>query len=88
MWPFDASGGGGGNFHLKVEGAKSSGNAGDPMLGVAVSGGSNLITQTARWEVVKICASPKRPFFIIILLFLPQQYQFYQTLPYLTDRLT
>ena len=28
----------GGNFHLKVggEGAKSSGNAGDPMLGVAV----------------------------------------------------
>ena len=31
----------GGNFHLKVGGAKSSGNAGDPMLGVAVSGGSN-----------------------------------------------
>ena len=29
----------GGNFHLKVGGAKSSGNAGDPMLGVAVSGG-------------------------------------------------
>ena len=27
---------GGGNFHLKVGGAKSSGNAGDPMLGVAV----------------------------------------------------
>ena len=26
----------GGNFHLKVGGAKSSGNAGDPMLGVAV----------------------------------------------------
>ena len=25
----------GGNFHLKVGGAKSSGNAGDPMLGVA-----------------------------------------------------
>ena len=24
------------NFHLKVEGAKSSGNSGDPMLGVAV----------------------------------------------------
>ena len=48
----------GGNFHLKVGGAKSSGNAGDPMLRVAVSGGSNLITQTAKWEVVKICASP------------------------------
>ena len=28
----------GGNFHLKVGGAKSSGNAGDPMLGFAVSG--------------------------------------------------
>ena len=28
-----------GNFHLKVGGgAKSSGNAGDPMLGVTVSG--------------------------------------------------
>ena len=27
----------GGNFHLKVGGAKSSGNAGDPMLRVAVS---------------------------------------------------
>ena len=26
----------GGNFHLKVRGAKSSGSAGDPMLGVAV----------------------------------------------------
>ena len=26
----------GGNFHLKVGGGKSSGNAGDPMLGVAV----------------------------------------------------
>ena len=26
----------GGNFHLKVGGAKSSGNAGDPMMGVAV----------------------------------------------------
>ena len=26
----------GGNFHLKVGGAKGSGNAGDPMLGVAV----------------------------------------------------
>ena len=26
----------GGNFHLKVGGTKSSGNAGDPMLGVAV----------------------------------------------------
>ena len=25
-----------GNFHLKVGGAKSSGNVGDPMLGVAV----------------------------------------------------
>ena len=24
------------NFHLKVGGAKSSGNAGDPMMGVAV----------------------------------------------------
>ena len=31
----------GGNFHLKVGGAKSSGNAGDPMLGVTVSGGYN-----------------------------------------------
>ena len=29
---------GGGNFHLKVGGAKSSGSAGDPMLGFAVSG--------------------------------------------------
>ena len=27
---------GGGHFHLKVGGAKSRGNAGDPMLGVAV----------------------------------------------------
>ena len=38
-------GGGGGNFHLKVGGiggAKSSGNAGDPMLGVAVSGVSRI----------------------------------------------
>ena len=26
----------GGNFHLKVGGAKSSGNTGDPLLGVAV----------------------------------------------------
>ena len=26
----------GGNFHLKVGGVKSSGNTGDPMLGVAV----------------------------------------------------
>ena len=26
----------GGNFHLKVGGAKSCGNAGDPILGVAV----------------------------------------------------
>ena len=32
----------GGNFHLKVGGAKSSGNAGDPMLWVAVSGGSRI----------------------------------------------
>ena len=32
----------GGNFHLKVGRAKSSGNAGDPMLGVAVSGGSRI----------------------------------------------
>ena len=40
----------GGNFHLKVGGAKSSGNAGDPLLGVAVSGGYN---PTTRWEVVK-----------------------------------
>ena len=32
----------GGIFHLKVGGAKSSGNAGDPMLGVAVSGGSRI----------------------------------------------
>ena len=31
----------GGNFHLKVGGAKSSGNAGDPMQEVAVSGGYN-----------------------------------------------
>ena len=31
----------GGYFHLKVGGAKSSGNAGDPMLGVTVSGGYN-----------------------------------------------
>ena len=31
----------GGNLHLKVGGAKSSGNAGDPMLGVTVSGGYN-----------------------------------------------
>ena len=28
----------GGNFHLKVGGAKSSSNAGDPMLGFTVSG--------------------------------------------------
>ena len=32
----------GGNFHLKVGGAKSSGNAGDPVQGVAVSGGSRI----------------------------------------------
>ena len=31
----------GGNFHLKVGGTKSSGNAGDPMLGVAISGRYN-----------------------------------------------
>ena len=49
----------GGNFHLKVGGAKSSGNAGDPMLRVAVSGGSNHPYS----KVVKICASPKRTFF-------------------------
>ena len=64
----------GGNFHLKVGGTKSSGNAGDPMLGVAVGGGVdpglslrphtyNIITKTTRWEVVKNRASPKRPFF-------------------------
>ena len=35
--PAFSSGVQGGNFHLKVGGAKSSGNAGDPMLGVAVS---------------------------------------------------
>ena len=29
-------------FHLKVGGAKSSGNANDPMPGVAVSGGSRI----------------------------------------------
>ena len=54
----------GGNFHLKVGGAKSSGNAGDPMLGVAESV-MDIITQTTttRWEVVKNSASPKRPFF-------------------------
>ena len=39
--------GGGGNFHLKVGGAKSSGNAGDPMLGVAVSGGSRIYKRGA-----------------------------------------
>ena len=33
---FNIKRGGGGNFHLKVGGAKSSGNAGDPILGVAV----------------------------------------------------
>ena len=33
----------GGNFHLKVGGAKSSGNAGDPMLGVAVSGDNGCL---------------------------------------------
>ena len=52
----------GGNFHLKVGGAKSSGNAGDPMLGLqsVVDPGLslrphiyNIITQTTRWEVVK-----------------------------------
>ena len=32
----------GGNFHLKVGGGQSSGNAGDPMQGVAVSGGSRI----------------------------------------------
>ena len=32
----------GGNFHLKVGGAKSSSNAGDPMLGHKVGGGQNL----------------------------------------------
>ena len=32
----------GGNFHLKVGGAKSSGNAGDPMLEFAVSGECNM----------------------------------------------
>ena len=36
----------GGNFHLKVGGAKSSGNAGDPMLGVAVGGGSRIVFTT------------------------------------------
>ena len=58
----------GGNFHLKVGGAKSSGNAGDPsdpMLGFAVSGGSNHPNhKVGGGEVVKICASPKRPFFL------------------------
>ena len=64
----------GGNSHLKVGGAKSSGNAGDPMLGIAVSGGSrlslrphiyNIITKTTRWEVVKNRASSKRFFFFL-----------------------
>ena len=36
----------GGNFQLKVGGAKSSGNAGDPMLGVAVGGGSRIVFTT------------------------------------------
>ena len=54
----------GGNFHLKVGGAKSSGNADDPMLGIAVSGGSRIHTTTTRWEVVKNSASQKSPFFI------------------------
>ena len=36
----------GGNFHLKVGGAKSSSNAGDPMLGVAVGGGSRIVFTT------------------------------------------
>ena len=41
----------GGNFHLKVGGAKSSGNAGDPMLRVAVSGGSKSPKpQGGRWS--------------------------------------
>ena len=54
-----------GNFHLKVGGgAKSSGNAGDSMLGVAVSGGSNHPNRKVG-EVVTICASPKRPFFFL-----------------------
>ena len=50
----------GGNFHLIVGGGgKSSGNAGDPMLGVAVSGGYNHPNH-------KHCASPKRPFFFFL----------------------
>ena len=43
----------GGNFHLKVWGAKSSGNAGDPMLGVAVSGGyKSPKPQGGRWSKI------------------------------------
>ena len=41
----------GGNFHLKIGGAQSSGNAGDPMLRVAVSGGYHHQTG-GRWSKI------------------------------------
>ena len=45
----------GGNFHLKVGGAKSSGNAGDPMLGVAVSGGSRIYKRGGGHKIMDAC---------------------------------
>ena len=54
----------GGNFHLKVGGAKSSANAGDPMLGVAVSGGYSPKPQGGRWSKIVLLQKDLFYFFI------------------------
>ena len=45
----------GGNFHLKVGGAKSSVNAGDSMLGVTVSGGSRIYKRGGGHKIMDAC---------------------------------
>ena len=54
----------GGNFHLKVGGAKSSGNAGDPMLGVAVSGGSRIYKRGGGHKIINACCLYDHTFII------------------------
>ena len=42
-------------------------------LGVFIGG--FLITQTTKWEVVRICASQKRPFFFFLAFFTFSHFQ-------------